>query len=119
MIWDLFRKGPSRQQKLEQGLQSALNEAQKGNAGAMESFLDLAREDAKKLKVDIEPRAQAIATTGYGGAMENALRDALDYGRSGHSALMERFLGLAMGYALRAGANIDDRVRGIRSRAKG
>lgn len=117
-LFGLFGKKKDPKLDLENALQSALNEAQKGNAGAMESFLSVARTGAEKAKLDIAQRVSAIEDVGYHGALENALRSAAEYAEDGQKGLMERFIRLAVGYAARLGMNVDARIIEIRKHLK-
>lgn len=118
MVLNLFGKKKNPRLDAEKALQAALNEAQKGNAGAMESFLSDARTSADKAKLDITERANAIEEVGYGGALENSLKSATEYAQFGQKDLMERFIRLAVGYASRLGINVDGRLMDIRKQLK-
>ncbi len=119
MVLNFFGKKTNPRVDAENALQSAFNEAQKGNAGAMESFLSVAQTHADKAKLDITQRVSAIEDVGYRGALESALKSAAEYAELGQKDLMERFIRLAVGYASRLEMNVDNRLTSIRKQLKG
>ena len=102
-------------QEMEQALEFAHNEAQKGYIDSMRRFLDEAVEKAERLRTDISTRTSIIEKTGYEKATELALEQASDFARQGKTRIADLYLQLADRYASHLDDNVRAKVRDTRS----
>jgi hypothetical protein len=102
-------------QEMEQALEFASNEAQKGYIDSMRRFLDEAVEKAERLRTDISTRTNTIEKNGYENATELALEQASDFARQGKTRLADLYLQLADRYASHLSDNFIAKVRDARA----
>lgn len=102
-------------QEMEQALEFASNEAQKGYIDSMRRFLDEAVEKAERLRTDISTRTNTIEKTGYENAINLALEQASDFARQGKTRLADLYLQLADRYASHLDDNFITKVRDARA----
>ena len=102
-------------QEMEQALEFASNEAQKGYIDSMRRFLDEAVEKAERLRMDISTRTKTIEFIGYERATESALEQASDFARQGKTRIADLYLQLADRYASHTNDRIQAKVRDTRS----
>jgi hypothetical protein len=103
------------QREMDQALDFASNEAQKGYIDSMRRFLDEAAEKAERLKADISDRTKDIEQVGYKKATELALEQASDFARQGKTSIADLYLQLADRYASHSDDNVRSKVRDTRS----
>jgi hypothetical protein len=101
---------------MEQALEFAQNEAQKGYIDSMRCFLDEAAETAERLRLDISTRIKTIEQAGYEKAVESALEQASDFAQQGNTRIADLYLQLADRYASHLGDNARAKVQDARSR---
>ena len=102
-------------QEMEQALEFANNEAQKGYIDSMRRFLDEAAEKAERLRMDISTRIKTIEQVGYEKALESAIEQASDFARQGNTRIADLYLQMADRYASHLGDKARARVRDARS----
>jgi phosphatidylserine decarboxylase len=100
---------------MEQALEFAHNEAQKGYIDSMRSFLDEAVEKAERLRLDINTRIKIIEQVGYENALQIAVEQATDFAQQGNMRIAGLYLELADHHAIHLGDNARARVRKARS----
>jgi hypothetical protein len=100
---------------MDQDLEFASNEAQKGYIDSMLRFLNEAAEKAERLKIDISDRTRDIERVGYKNATELALEQASDFARQGKTRIADLYLQLAERYASYSDDNVRAKVRDVRS----
>ena len=101
--------------EMEQALEFAHNEAQKGYIDSMRRFLDEAAEKAERLRLDISTRIKTIEQVGYQKALESALEQASDFARQGNTRIAELYLQLADRHASYLGDKARSRVQEARA----
>ena len=100
---------------MEQALEPAHNEAQKGYIDSMRRFLDEAVEKAERLRLDISTRIKTIEQAGYEKALETALEQAAAFARQGNTRIANLYLELADRHTSHLGDNARARVQEARS----
>ena len=101
--------------EMEQALEAAHNEAQKGYIDSMRRFLDEAVEKAERLRLDISTRIKTIEQAGYEKALETALEQAAAFARQGNTRIANLYLELADRHTSHLGDNARARVQEARS----
>ncbi len=102
---------------LEVNVEHARAAARQGELGAMESALQAAQRCAQKLGVDV-PDLGEVAKPCYARAVEERLALARREAAAGARTAMEVALSMARSYAAKAGIDVRDRVKDIRSQVK-
>jgi hypothetical protein len=100
---------------MEQALEFAHNEAQKGYIDSMRRFLDEAAEKAERLRLDISTRIKSIEQVGYQKALESALEQASDFARQGNTRIADLYLQMADRHASHLGDNAQSKVQEART----
>ncbi len=110
---------PSRadiRREMETALESAQNEADKGNPDTMQAFLDEASEKANMLREDIRDRVKTIRQTGYEKALQVELEQADNFAQTGNTRMADLHLKIAETHAAELGNVAMERVERERSR---
>lgn len=100
---------------MEQALEAAQNEAEKGNPDTMRRFLTEAAQKALSLRLNINARIKDIEQTGYAKALELDLQQAIGFAEQGNMKMAILYLDLAASHASHLSDTAQNRVKEARS----